>query len=310
VKIVVVGGAGAMGGVWASSLSRAGHDVTILDVAKEAIAVINRDGVTVEESDGSTMVTPVPATDRADEIGSCDVAIIFTKAHHTRSAAELVKLAINSTTTVVSLQNGWGSAGVLAEVFEPEQIAIGVTYHGATVVSPGRLIHTLNTGPTFLGPYVDGAPLDRATGIGDAMTTAGFPTTVTADVMTEVWKKLIVNSSGLPVASLTGLTTGGMGASEDLMRVCDALVAEGVEVARAKGYSIDVADWIAAVRGVLARGGKGKASMLQDVEARRKTEIEVINGAIVREADELGIDVPLNRAMLALIQGIEASWRQ
>lgn len=307
-KVVVVGGAGAMGGVWASRLDMAGCDVAILDVATDAIDVINRDGLTIERPDG-TSVHRLPATDNAGEIGACDVVIFFTKAHHTRAAAALAAPVVGPDTTVVTLQNGWGNADLLAEFFDPARLQMGVTYLGATLRAPGRIAFTLTEGPTYLGPYLPGAPLDRARAIGEAMSAGGIPTTVTPDVATEIWKKLILNSAALPVSALTRLPSGVMGETEPVLRICDALTAEAAAVAQAKGLSIEAAERAEFLRNLFKRAGAGKTSMLQDVEARRKTEVEVINGAIVREADALGLDVPLHRAMLALIQALESSWQ-
>lgn len=309
-KIAIVGGAGAMGGVWASRLSAAGQDVAILDVAKDALDAINAGGLIVEQKDGTATATKLTATDNPEAIGICDAIIFFTKAHHTPAAAQLARPLVAGQTTIVSLQNGWGNSDTLAGVFPPAQIAMGVTYHSATVRGPGRIAHTADAGPTFIGPYLDGAPLDRAQAVGDAMSRAGIPTTVTPRVKTEVWKKLILNCATLPAAALTRLTSGGMGATEPVLQVCDTLATEAAAVARAKGLDIAAAERTAYIRELLGQAGPGKASMLQDVEARRKTEIEVVNGAIVREADQLGIDVPLNRAMVALVGGLEESWRQ
>jgi len=309
-KITVVGGAGAMGGVWASRLSTAGHDVAILDVAKDALAAIHRDGLIVEQKDGSAPSFQIKATDQPGEIGVADAVIFFTKAHYTAAAADLARPTVGSRTTVVSLQNGWGNSDTLAKFYPAEQIAMGVTYHSAKVVAPGRIAHTADGGPTFIGPYVDGASLDRAATVGEAMTGAGIATTVTPKVKTEVWKKLVLNSATLPIAGLTRLVTGEMGANEPVLRVADVLASEAAAVARALGIEVDTDERIAAIRGLLAKGGPGKASMLQDVEAQRKTEIEVVNGAVVREGDRLGIPVPMNRAMVALIGGLERSWRQ
>jgi 2-dehydropantoate 2-reductase len=309
-KITIVGGAGAMGAVWASRLSVAGHEVAILDVAKDALATIARDGLVVEQKDGTPRTFQIAATDQADEIGVSDAVIFFTKSHHTEAAAELARPVVGVNTTVISLQNGWGNSDKLAGVFPPEQMAMGVTYHSARVLSPGRIAHTADAGPTFVGPYQDGASVDRARVIGDAMTDAGITTTITADIKTEVWKKLILNCAALPISGLTRLTTGGMGRHSGVLEVSNELAREASAVARGLGLTVDDEERIAAVHGILAAGGAGKASMLQDVEGRRKTEIEVINGAVVREGDRLGIAVPLNRAMVALIGGLEQSWSE
>lgn len=307
-RIAIVGGAGAMGGVWASRLSAVGHEVTILDVAPEALAAIERDGLVVEGPGDERRVTRLLATDDAALAGVQDAAIFFVKAHHTRAAVELARAMIGPETTVVTLQNGWGNADTLAAYVAPEQLVMGVTYHSARVLSPGQIAHTAAAGPTFLGPYREGASLDRAQAVADAMNEAGIATTVTAGVVTEIWKKLVHNSASLPVTALTRLTAGELGADEAALCVCDGLAAESVAVGRARGLDIDVNERISTIRAALARGGSGKASMLQDVEARRRTEIEVVNGAIVREAELFGIDVPLNRMMVALIHGLESSW--
>lgn len=309
-KIVVVGGAGAMGGVWASRLSAAGHDVAILDVAEDALAAIDRDGLTIEGPDGVRRATRVLATDNAARVGASDVAIFFVKSHHTRDAAALAAPAIGPDTTVVTLQNGWGNAETLAGIFDPEQVVMGVTYHSAKVLEPGIIAHTAADRPTFLGPYREGSPLDRAKAVAAAMNGAGLETTAMPAVTAEIWKKLIVNAAGLPIAALTRLMAGPMGEHDEVMQVSDGLTAEAVAVGRAKGLDIDLDERIAVIRALRLGGGRGKPSMLQDVEARRKTEIEVINGAVVREGEHLGIDAPLNRVMVGLVHGLEASWSQ
>ncbi|MGI8476655.1 MAG: ketopantoate reductase family protein [Thermomicrobiales bacterium] len=309
-KFVIVGGAGAMGGVWASRLQAAGHDVAILDVSAEAIAAINRDGLTVEQRDGSTTVCTILATDDAAEIGEAEAVIFFTKAHHTAAAAERAKPAVGAGTTVISLQNGWGNSDTLAAVFPSTQLAMGVSYHSASLRGPGRVAHTADSGPTYLGPYREGDSLARAQAVGDAMSGAGIRTTVTADTVTEIWKKLILNCATLPTAALTRLYTGTIGSTEAVLQVSDTLATEATAVAKARGLKIDAAERRAFIRDLIAKAGRGKASMLQDVEARRKTEIEVVNGAIVREGGRLGVATPLNEAMVALVNGLEASWLQ
>jgi 2-dehydropantoate 2-reductase len=237
------------------------------------------------------------------------VVFFFVKAHHTASAAQLARPLVGSSTTVVSLQNGWGNADVLADTYSPDQIVMGVTYHSATVIAPGRVAHT-GKGATYLGPYVDGSPLDRAAAVGQLLGGAGIEATVTPQVKTEVWKKLILNAATLPTAALTRLSAGDLGQPGPMLDLVDALAAEAVQVARAQGYAIDLAERTERIHAVLTGAGAGKASMLQDVEARRKTEIEVINGAVVRAAEKVGMDIPLNRAMVALIGGLERGWQR
>jgi 2-dehydropantoate 2-reductase len=310
VKIAIVGGAGAMGGVWASRLSGAGHDVAILDVAVAALQAINANGLEVEWKDGSTIVSRIPATNNAEAIGPVDVILFFTKSYHTEAAAELARPLVGHDTTVMSLQNGWGNSDRLAETFPAERIVMGVTYHSAKVNAPGRIEYTNPVAPTFVGPYKVTAGMQRAQEVAEAMMSAGIDTTITPEVRTEVWKKLILNCATLPTTGLTRLYSGELGKPGPMLDLVDALTREATAVANALGYQIDVDERILLTHDLLARGGKGKASMLQDVEAQRKTEIEVINGAVVREADRQGIEAPVNRAMVALIGGLERSWQQ
>jgi 2-dehydropantoate 2-reductase len=307
-KIVVVGGAGAMGGAYASRLSAAGHDVSILDVSEAAIEAINRDGLIVSNPQGIEETFRIPVTNDARTIGHSDVAIVFTKSQHTASAAKLMEAAVSPHTTIVSLQNGWGNEDTLAETYDPDQIVAGVTYHSALVKGPGRIAHMLDVGPTYLGPYVDGYSLAAAERVAEALNAGGIRTTVTPTAKTEVWKKLVLNSAVLAVSGLTRLKTGDVGNHEELMLIADQLTRESVAVGQAKGFDVDLDERIAAIRNVWALGGQNKTSMLQDIEARRFTEVEAVNGAILREAAKLDLEAPLNRMMAALIHGLEASW--
>ena len=118
----------------------------------------------------------------------------------------------------------------------------------------------------------------------------------------------MLNTATLPTSALTGLYAGELGQPGAMLELADAIATESVLILRAAGYDIDADERVAFVNALLGRAGKGKPSMLQDVEVRRKTEVEVINGAIVRQAESLGLDAPLNRAMVALIGGLERSW--
>lgn len=305
-KVAVVGG-GAMGGVWAANLALAGNDVTVVDASPDVIGAVNERGLIVERG-GASQTARVAATAEPAQLGPVDVVFFFVKAHHTRSAAGAARSLAGESSTVVSLQNGWGNADVLAETFSANQIVVGVTYHSATVKAPGTVAHT-GTGETFLGPYVDGASLDRAEAVAELMQGAGFAATPTPEVKVEIWKKLVLNAATLPTAALTGLRAGQLGQPGEMLDLVDALAGEAVGVARALGYPIELEERVERIHRVLEGAGVGKASMLQDAEAHRKTEVEVINGAIVHTGRQQGVDVPLNQAMVALIHGLERGWQ-
>jgi 2-dehydropantoate 2-reductase len=307
VKVAIVG-VGAMGGVWAARIAAGGAEVAVVDVAEPVLAAIRAHGLVVQSGDGVETTHP-QATADPREIGPVDVVFVFVKAQHTAAAAEQARPLVGPDTTLVSMQNGWGNADVLAAVYPPDRLVIGVTYHSATVLEPGRVAHS-GRGPSFVGPYQDGAGLERAAVVRDLLAAGGIEATLTAQVKTEVWKKLILNAATLPTAALTRLRAGELGQPGPMLDLVDALAAEATRVAQAQGYAIALEERIDRIHTVLAGAGTGKASMLQDVEAGRKTEIEVINGAVVRAAERHGIDVPLNRAMVALIGGLERSWQR
>jgi 2-dehydropantoate 2-reductase len=128
-----------------------------------------------------------------------------------------------------------------------------------------------------------------------------------SDIRTEIWKKLVLNSSALPTSAVTRSTAGNLTQVAAMRELVDRLISETVAVGRAQGFEIDEDERREAVHGILSAAGAGKASMLQDVEAGRRTEIDVINGAVVRVADDVGVDVPINRTMVALMAGYEAA---
>ena len=306
-RIAILGG-GAMGGLWAATLASRKHEVLVVDVAGDLVATIRSTGLLVDTPSGEIRAHPHATTDPVGE-QSADVVFIFVKAQHSRSASELAEPLVGPATTVVSLQNGLGNADVIAERFPGEQIVMGVTYNSATLVSAGHVRHT-GLGHTFVGPYVDGFELRRAHAIGDLLVDAGLATTVTGQVKAEIWKKLILNSSTLATAALTGLRAAELMTVGHMRAVVDQLVTESTGIANALGYPIDVAERIEQTHAVLERAGLGKPSMLQDVEARRKTEIEVINGAVATAALSVGLRAPLNELMVALVGGLEQSWRR
>jgi 2-dehydropantoate 2-reductase len=299
-----------MGGVLAAALTSAGERAVLVDVNRALVDTVRSSGLVIDETaEGTSIMVRPEATTDPSEIGPVETAVFLVKGYHTAPAAALAKPLVDSSTAIVTLQNGWGNAEVLAQAYPLDQIVIGVLYHSATVLELGHVAHTAN-GPAFVGPYQPGGSMDRAEAVRGLLSRAGMEVTATPQIRTEVWKKLIHNAAALPTAALTGLRTGTMGHFEAAMQVVDALAREAVQTARAQGFDIDLQERIDRIHTSLQGAGVGKASMLQDVEARRKTEIDTINGAVVRAAEEHGVDVPLNRAMVHLVKGLERSWEQ
>jgi 2-dehydropantoate 2-reductase len=245
----------------------------------------------------------VPATTDPASIGPVDVVIFCVKCYHTESAAQLVRPLVGPDTVVASLQNGWGNGDVLAGVYPPEQVVVGVTYNSGLLQAPGRVVHPAEQ-PTIVGSFADGSTTG-AERLAQALGDSGLESVVASPVRPEIWKKLILNAATLPASALTGMTAGALGACADTAELAAATAGEAVAVAQALGYDIDADERIDTILTLLGKAGPSKASMLQDVEAGRQTEIDVINGAVVKAADETGVPVPINRTLVQLIKGWE-----
>jgi 2-dehydropantoate 2-reductase len=292
-----------MGSIFGTALVRGGDEVTLVDVAQPLVDKINADGVTVVRGDDRS-TSRVPATNDPTSVGVVDAVIFFVKCYHTAAAAELAQPLVGPDTVVASLQNGWGNGDVLAAAFPPEQVVVGVTYNSGLIVEPGVVMHPADQ-PTFVGAFVDG-DTPGAERLAEALERAGLATTVTSPVRPEIWKKLILNAATLPPAALTGMNAGALEAHEHIRELVAEAAREATGVAQALGYPIDAGERIKTILALLERAGPTKGSMLQDFEAGRRTEIDVINGAVVKAADEQGVAVPLNRAFVALVKGWES----
>ncbi len=299
-RIAVVG-AGAMGSIFGARFHQAGHETVLVDVVQPLVDTINAEGVTVVRGDDET-VTRVPATTDPAAVGPVDIVVFFTKCYHTSLAAESARPLVGPDTAVASLQNGWGNGDVLAAAYPPGQVVLGVTYNSGLLQGPGRVLHPAEQ-PTLVGSFSDGG--DGAARLAEALESAGLAATVASPVRPEIWKKLILNAASLPASALTGMTAGALGTCQDMLDLVSETTREAVAVAQALGYDIDFDERIGTILGLVEKAGPTKASMLQDVEAGRRTEIDVINGAVVRAADEVGVPVPINRTLMQLIKGWE-----
>jgi 2-dehydropantoate 2-reductase len=302
VRAAVVG-AGAMGSIFGARLAAGGVDTVLVDVAQPLVDKINADGVTVVRGDEET-TTRLPATCDPASVGAADLVVFFVKCYHTRSAAQMARPLVGPDTVVASLQNGWGNGDVLASVYEPERVVVGVTYNSGTVLGLGKVAHP-GVGPTYMGPFA-GESLEGAERLAAVLEQGGLEAHVTPEIRPEIWKKLILNAATLPTAALAGMNAGALTAHGQMHDLVSETAREAIAAARALGYQIDEQERIDYIHALLERAGPTKASMLQDFEGGRQTEVDVINGAVVRAADENGVPVPLNRAFVALVKGWES----
>lgn len=305
-KIAIIGGAGAMGGVVGGRLAQAGMDVTLVDVWREAIDTINANGLRIDDKSGASEVVSLRATADPSSVGPVDLAIVFVKCYHTEEAVRSALPLIGPNSTVLTLQNGWGNAPRIAGIVGEERLMVGLTYHSGVLLGPGHVQHA-GQGMTFVGE-LSGAITERLAQVADAFSRAGLEVTPTAEVLKQIWSKLALNVCTLPTSALLRFFAGQLVEHDGTLSLMRELLREVVAVANAQEIGLDEQERWAAITGLLERAAKGKSSMLQDVERSRKTEIDVINGAIVEAGQRLGIPTPYNNAMVWQIKALEETF--
>ena len=302
-KICVVG-CGAVGSIFAAHLARKGEaEVYAYDVAKEHVEAIQKRGLRL--SGEADFTAPVKATTNAREIPACDFGIVATKSNHTRAAIEQAAPIFNSNSAVCSVQNGVGNEEILAE--RVRYVIRGTTFPAGHIIEPGHVGFDIQ-GDTWIGPFEPtSTPMDRVRTLADLLNRAGLSVIALEDARGAQWTKLIFNASTNPVGALTLLHHGAATRLPATGQLFEDLIAEGVAVAKAMGITLHGDPRQLVQKGANAPG-KHKASMLQDVLVKRQTEVDFMNGAIVKWGEKEGVSTPLNRAMWALIKGLEHSW--
>jgi 2-dehydropantoate 2-reductase len=280
-------------------------EVWAFDLNELHIAAINRDGLRLSGA-GEVVGRPRGTSDAA-ALPSCDFGIVATKAMHTGPAIAATAHAFTDG-CVATVQNGLGNEETLAE--HVERVIRGTTFPAGKLLEPGHVQWDVH-GDTTLGPYDGRTPPAEVERLAEACTRAGMPAEAVADARGPQWRKVIFNASTNPIGALTGLTHGRVCERPDLRALVTGLVDEGKAVAAAQGIELD-ADPEELIDHAARKdvAYDHRASMLQDVEARRPTEVDYLNGGIVRFGREGGVPTPLNAAIQALVKGVEASWTQ
>lgn len=298
-KIAIVG-AGAMGSLYGAKLSQLPENqVFLLDVWREHIEAINEKGLLMEEDGKILTYDQVKAAWEPSQAGPCDLVILFVKSILTKKAVESNRAVFGPDTVVITLQNGLGNVEAIAEVIGKEQIIAGTTAHGATMLAPGSIRHA-GKGKTIIGELT-GIKTERLLALADLFNRADLATEVSENVMGLIWDKLLVNVGINPLTGLTGLCNGELLDHPELEQILEAAVMEGAAVAEAKGIKLLYEDPVAHTKDVCRATAANRSSMLQDISAGRVTEIEMINGAIVREGKVCGIPTQVNLTLTNLI---------
>lgn len=299
---VAILGAGALGGVFGGYLSHGGVDVTLVDIWEEHVSRINDEGLLVERPDRDDVVIDVPATTDPEEIGAVDVLFVFVKSYHTRTALESSGELFDEDTTVATLQNGLLNIDYISEYVPKSNIVGGATTIGSSTKGPGHVLHT-GWGDTKIAGY----DRERAEQVAQLLKKADVEVQTAEDPEAVIWAKQFVSVGIKPVAALTGLLDGPLSDHDESAAVMDRLVEEAIQVAKARGIPID-GNPVAETHHNCQINYETMSSMLEDVQNERQTEIDQINGAIVKYATEEDIDVPYNRMATNLIKAKEHSY--
>jgi 2-dehydropantoate 2-reductase len=301
-KVCIVG-CGAIGSLFAAHLARL-EDVEVwaYDLDRRHVDAINTKGLRL--SGASTVHSHPKATTDPAAIPPCEFGIVATKGMHTRAAMQATA-KIFADGAVCSVQNGVGNEEIIAE-YVPRVIR-GTTFPAGHLVEPG-LVNQDTGGKTTIGPFEPKpASMDEVRRLADTITRAGMETVALEDARGAQWTKVIFNAATNPIGALTRLPHGVACDQKKLRQLISGLVAEGVAVSNRLGIALEM-DPEKLVDHAREVAYNHKASMLQDVLAKRKTEVETLNGGIIQFARELGIPTPLNEAIEALIGGLEHSW--
>jgi 2-dehydropantoate 2-reductase len=302
-KIAMIG-PGAMGSLFGGLLTLSNEELWLVGYKPEQVERICSEGLTFEER-GKVKIIPMRATPDVRSVGKADLVIFFVKTYDTERAVSDSLVLEKEETIFLTLQNGLGNEEALCKKIDPQKVILGITGHGATLIRPGHIRHA-GWGKTYIGER-NHQITERVNQIAQMFTKAGIETEVSSHIHDLIWEKLFMNVGINALTALTGLKNGQLLDYPETVRLMEALVSEAVEVARKKGIQIE-GNPIEKVKWVAEATRENRSSMGQDFDHRRKTEIDAINGAIVREAEGLGISVPYNRMVTELIKVIERTF--
>jgi 2-dehydropantoate 2-reductase len=302
VRIAVIG-CGAIGSLYAAHLARVpGVEVWAVDPWAEHVDTMNAQGLRVTGLAG--FVATVHARTDGGDLPACDFGLVATKAPHTRAAVAGARTAL-ADAAVVSVQNGLGNEEVIAGLV-PRVIRGSIVTAGA-IAAPGVVRYDA-PGDSWFGPFEPRpAPMGEVEQLARLLTDGGLRTHALKDARGPQWTKVIFNAATSPLAALTGLSVGRVCTDTWLLRQVDRLIAEAEAVCERAGIVLTRSPR-EAVDEAVAEAYDHKPSMLQDVLARRATEIDVLNGGIAAEGRRVGVPTPLHDCMVALVQGLERSW--
>lgn len=295
---VLILGTGAMASLFAARLAAAGLKIRMLGSWADGLEVLGRSGVRLTEADGRESRFPVEVTSQPEDCRGARLALVLVKSYQTGRAARQLSICLAEDGLALTLQNGLDNYDILAEKIGPERTALGVTTIGATLIEPGWV---RNGGEGTISVRAH----DRLEPMIDILTSAGFPVEIVADPASLVWGKLVINAAINPLTALLRVSNGELLHKTSSRSLMGLAALETAGIAWARGIYLPYADPVAAVESVARRTASNHSSMLKDVLRGSPTEIDAINGAVVRVAETVSAPAQINRTLWQLVKALE-----
>jgi 2-dehydropantoate 2-reductase len=302
---VTVIGPGAVGLLWAARLAQARAQAALLDYKAERAQRLNDQGIVLEDENGQARQT-LPASALPQVLAETDLALVCVKAYQTEGVAQTLGKHLAAGGRALTLQNGVGNVEALTAALGPERVLGGITSEGATLLKEGQVRHA-GRGQTHLGP-AEGAVDEFTNEVAALLNKAGFATQAVEGCQNLIWTKLVINVGINALTAILNVPNGRLLELEHAAALMDQAVAEAVQVGHKLGINFIHEDMREAVRQVARRTAKNISSMLQDVRAKRRTEVQYINGAVLAQGSELGLACPFNAALCDLVLALEENY--
>jgi len=302
---IVIAGAGAMGSLFGGLLAESGLRVTLLARGAEHIAAIRDRGLRIVGEGGERHV-PIGAAMSPAGVAPADIVFIQSKAHATQAISESVAPLMAPGTLAVSFQNGLGNEEIMARSMGRKAVLGGLTSLGATLEAPG-VVRSYATLPTMIGE-MDGGLSPRAEAVAALMSAHGLPTSASDDILTEKWRKLMLNVAMSATSGLTGLTIGGVADLPSLAAVARRAMDEAAAVAEACGVNLPMDTRYGVFEGIVTSGAaRNKTSMRRDIEAGRPSEVAAIYLSVIERGRAKAVPTPTLEVLAALVLGLETA---
>jgi 2-dehydropantoate 2-reductase len=303
VKVAVIG-PGALGCLLAAKFKVAGEDVWLIDYRPERVELLNRQGILLKAPDGTETAVKVPVG-QAGRMTPADLAILTVKAYQTKAAVQGLPTLLKPGGLALTLQNGLGNLEEMAAVLGPEPLLGGASILGATKLREGEVL-LAGLGPTYVGPPAGSqAPAAEVEAVAALFRRAGLPCEIRGDIEAVLWEKLLVNVGINPLTAILRIKNGDLPNLPPAWELAVAAAAEAHAVARAGGLSLNV-DPEARLQEVCTATAANRSSMLQDILAGRRTEIEALNAQVAAQGTSHGLPTPVNHVLTQLIRALEA----